>query len=182
MRKALLIALGLFLAATSGAAAQTPIVSVYFDDLLTDGSKDCPTGGGVDSFYVVLENFNTWVSGIEYLIDYPGTMTWLSDFGTPPVTLGTTPVGISSGFGMPRNGYSKIVAAQVLFLWNCNGCETSDDPIVVRGHPEFAPAPPRGTDWPNYDFIEAVGMTSLVCATVPVEETTWGHIKSLFDE
>jgi hypothetical protein len=164
----------------TGVHAQTPMVSVFFDQALTRMDEDCPSGGGIDSAFVVASNFNTFFAGIEYSINYPTTMTWLADYGTPPVTIGSTPTGISEGFSLPQNGFFRIVVAKVLFAWNCSGCTITDDPVIVSPHPitGFIGV----TDYPNYDFINGVGMTSLVCATVPTDETTWGRIKSLYGE
>jgi hypothetical protein len=165
---------------TTGVQAQTPHVGVFFDTGFTRMDKDCPVGGGLDSAFVVAMNFNAFLTGIEYAINYPLSMTWLSDYGTPPVTIGSTPTGISEGFALPQNGFFPVVVAKVLFLWNCNGCVVTDDPVIVSPHPLTGFV--RATDFPNYDFINAVGMTSLVCATVPTEETSWGRIKSLYGE
>jgi hypothetical protein len=39
----------------------------------------------------------------------------------------------------------------------------------------------RAVRWPDYDIVEMVGMTSIVCRTpVEVEETTWGRVKALY--
>ena len=164
----------------TGVQAQTPTVGVFFDQAFARMDKDCPAGGGLDSAFVVASNFNAFISGIEYAVNYPTSMTWLSDYDTPPVTIGSTPSGISEGFALPKNGFSPIVVAKVLYLWNCNGCIVENDPIIVSPHPISGFV--RATDFPNYDFINAVGMTSLVCATVPTEETSWGRIKSLYGE
>jgi hypothetical protein len=172
--------LAVSLMAVGAQAQMSPTVGVFFDQSFAQMAEDCPSGGGIDSAFVVAMNFNTFVSGIEYSINYPTTMTWVSDYGTPPVTIGSTPTGISEGFALPQNGFSPIIVAKILFLWNCAGCVVTDDPIIVSAHPISGFV--RATDFPNYDFINAVGMTSLVCATVPTEETSWGRIKSLYGE
>ena len=172
--------LAVSLMAVGAQAQMSPTVGVFFDQSFTQMAEDCPSGGGIDSAFVVAMNFNTFISGIEYSINYPTTMTWVGDYGTPPVTIGQTPAGISEGFGLPQNGFLPIVVAKVLFLWNCNGCTIEDDPIIVSPHPLTGYV--RATDFPNYNFIDAIGMTSLVCATVPTEETSWGRIKSQYSE
>jgi hypothetical protein len=164
----------------TGVEAQTPYVGVFFDTDFTRMDKFCPAGGGLDSAFVVANNFNAFISGIEYAINYPVSMTWLSDYDTPPVTIGSTPTGISEGFALPQNGFFPIVVAKILFFWNCDGCTVTDDPVIVAPHPISGFV--RATDFPNYDFVYAVGMTSLVCASVPTEETSWGRIKSLYEE
>jgi len=162
------------------AYAQTPYIAVFFDRTLTRMDKDCPGNGIADSVFVVAIGFNTFVSGIDYAIDYPGTMTWLQDLDTAPVTIGTTPTGISEGWGNPKNGFNPLVVAKVIFRWACNACDVEDDPIVVVPNPHTGDL--AATDFPDFNLIPAVGMTSLVCATVPTEDTTWGKIKSLYKE
>jgi hypothetical protein len=39
----------------------------------------------------------------------------------------------------------------------------------------------RAIRWPSDEFVTAVGQRSLICTTVPAEETTWGSIKALYN-
>ncbi len=160
--------------------AQTPTVGIFFDEYLTRMDKDCPPGGGLDTAYVVASGFNTFISAIEYAVNYPASMTWVGDLDTPPVTLGTTPTGITEAWPLPLNGYNPLVVARIAFIWNCDGCSVTDDPIVVVPHPYSGFV--RATDFPQYNTINGVGMKSLVCATVPTEDTTWGQVKALYGD
>ena len=57
----------------------------------------------------------------------------------------------------------------------------ADTPIRVVPHGAFGFV--RATRYPDTEFIYAVGMTSMFCpVNVPVEETTWGQIKTLYTE
>jgi hypothetical protein len=56
----------------------------------------------------------------------------------------------------------------------------NNQPCIVTAHPGTGFV--GGVDYPNYDLVPAVGMTSLVCPTVPLEDTTWGKIKSIYGE
>jgi hypothetical protein len=163
------------------ASAQTPFVAVYFDQNFTTLQKNCP-GPGLDELYVVLVNANAFVSGAEYQISYPGTITWLADQGTPPVTIGSSPTGISLGFSVPQNGYFAVLLHTVQVLWNCSDCSVTNDPIVVGDNPLTPDVGVLWTDWPNYDLFVALGLTSQVCPTVATEETTWGQVKALYSE
>lgn len=165
-----------------GAHAQTtPTVGVFFDESFTRMQEDCPNVGVLDSVFVVAMNFNAFITGIEYSINYPPTMTHMGDYAIPPVTIGSTPAGISEAFGLPQNGYAPIVVAKVLFMWNCTpGCPIDNVPVIVEPHPYTGKL--RATDFPAYEYIDAIGMTSLVCATVPTEETTWGRVKAMYGE
>lgn len=169
----------MFVAAPAGAQT-TPTVSVFFDQGLTRMDEDCPAGGGMDSAFVVVQGFNAFIMAVEYAINYPPSMNWLYDYGFPPITMGNTPSGITEAFPVPQNAYNPIIVARVVFMWNCDGCTIEDDKLIVSPHPVAGFV--RAVDFPNYEFINAVGMTSLVCATVPTEETTWGQIKSLYGE
>jgi len=160
--------------------AQTPWVGVFFEDTLHDMQMNCPGMGIVDTVFVVAGNFNAWLSGIEYKIDYPTQLGWISDFDTPAVTLGTTPTGISQGWGIPVNAFAPVVVTKVLVQWNCVDCVSPDIPVDVVPHPESGFV--RATDFPDYEFINGVGLRSLICSTVPTEETTWGQVKSLYSE
>ncbi len=173
------------LAAVSGPvqAQTTPTVGVYFDQAYTVMQKPCVGPNVMDYAYVVAYNFDVFLSGMEYMISYPPSILWVADLDIPAVTIGNTPSGISMGFGStPLNGFGPVLLHRVAFLWQCMGCDATneDDPIVVLPHPVSGFL--RGTDFPNFDFVYGVGMTSLVCATVPVNETTWGKIKSLYEE
>jgi hypothetical protein len=143
----------------SSALAQTPKITVYFD---TGRAKDCP-GPGIDTVTVVAEGFDALLSGAEYKIDYPPSMIWLSDLNTPPVSLGSSPTGISMGFALPQNGFEPVVLQRALILWNCVGCNASaNNKISVVPHPVFGTI--RATQWPINTFINATGRSSVVCA------------------
>lgn len=162
------------------ALAQTPTVGVFFDQYFTRMDKDCPEGGGLDSAYVVANGWNMWFTAVEYQIIYPASMIWLSDLDIPPVTLGSTPTGIMEAWALPLNGWNPIVVAKILFMWNCSGCSVTDEPLVVAPYPYSGEV--RAVDYPQYNIFNGVGMTSLICATVPTDDATWGRIKALYGD
>jgi hypothetical protein len=126
-------------------------------------------------------NFNVFITGAQFQIAYPeGFIHWIADVDTPPVTAGNTVEGIALGFALPQNGFSPVPLCRVAFLWKCNGCTFDNIPLIVRAHPLLGPV--GVTDFPAFDFIEGSGLTSMICATIPTEETTWGHIKALYRE
>jgi hypothetical protein len=164
------------------ASAQTPFIAVYFDQHPNFSlQKDCP-GPGADELYVMLVNANAFVSGAEYMISYPGSMTYLADTNTPPVTVGNSPTGIALGFNLPQNGYFALLLHTVSIFWNCSDCTATNDPIEVLPSPFNPSGNIQFTDWPNYGLFDAIGLTSQVCATVATEETTWGQVKALYSE
>ena len=162
--------------------AQTPNLGVFFDSGWSRMDWNCPGAGTMDTIYVVARNFDRYLAAVEYAINYPPAMTWLYDFDIPTMTIGNTPTGITSGFGVPQNGYNPLCVAKAVFIWNCSECTPtySDIPVIVSTHPGTGFL--GGVDYPAYDLVPAVGMLSLICPTVPTESSTWGKIKSLYNE
>lgn len=185
MRLATLVVLVLMVSVIA-VSAQTPFIAVYFDHAWQVGGNPpapagdpCP-GMVLDSLYIALVNANAFVSGVEFQVIYPAEIGYIADFDKQAVAVGTTATGFSQGWAIPVNGFSAVYVCGVSFLWTCTGCTVFNSPIVV------VPNPNTGflgyTDFPNYTAFPAVGMTSLICATIPVEETTWGQVKSLYGE
>ncbi|MFH1756203.1 MAG: hypothetical protein ABIA59_10940 [Candidatus Latescibacterota bacterium] len=174
----IVVALGLLAISAQIAGAQSlPFLQVFFDDLYTVGSMDCP-GAMPDSAYVVAKNFNMYMQGIEYKVAYPAEMVWLADNVGTALAIGNTSIGIAQAWPLPQNAYVPFSVAKVLFFWNCTGCPIKNIPIVVVPHPETFKL--RALRWPDLLEVNIVGSTSLVCATIPVEESSWGQIKALY--
>jgi len=110
------------------------------------------------------------------------SMIWLADSNTPPVALGTSPTGIALGYSTPQNGFFAVLLQTVQILWNCNDCSVTNDPIVVVPSPFNPSGKVQFTNWPDFDLVDALGLTSQVCATVATEESTWGQVKALYSE
>jgi hypothetical protein len=146
------------------AASQT--VAVYFDEALTMRAMDCP-GPGVGTLYVVAEDFNYFLSGIEFKIEYPPSMTWLADLDTPPATIGNTAAGISIGWPLPQNGFFPLQVMRVLVLWTCADCATVNQAISVVEHPVFGFV--RGVRFPDYEIVDGSGRTSVICPDMDLD-------------
>jgi len=69
MRIATLVVAAL-LATVVVASAQSPYIAVYFDPYHTQETKDCP-GLVHDTWYVAAVNFNVFITGTEFAIEYP---------------------------------------------------------------------------------------------------------------
>jgi hypothetical protein len=169
------------------ANAQIPNVQVYFDYNLTETGANCPVappGTVLDSCYVVANNFNMWMNAIEYTIDYPPQILWVGDvFPTDRLTIGNSPSGVGVSWPLPGNAFGALVIQKIRFYWMCDNCDpqgpNADAPISVLPYPLQSTV--RAVRWPDLAIVPGVGMTSLICATVPVEETTWGGIKSMYE-
>ncbi len=181
MKKVLALALAVALMgmASSNVSAQVPNVQVYFDDI-AHTAKNCAGVGVMDTLLVVANNFNMWMNAIEYSIQYPPSLTWVADLSPSPLNIGNTPSGVATSFPQPVNAFNPAVVMQVLVMWNCDVCGGTPDAVVVQPHPQTGFV--RASRWPDNALVAGVGMTSLVCpGVVPVEETTWGQVKALYN-
>jgi hypothetical protein len=184
MKRSLLIAM-CFVLSTSAAFTQTPNVSVYFDEFLTQTSWQCPgapVGTVYDTVYVVANNFEMWMVGIEYMIDYSPALAWVADI-FPPNTLHTgsspAPGGVEIAWSLPANGWQGVLVQRAAVLWMCDSCTGFETTLVtVLPHPMSGQV--RAMRWPEMDYIPGVGMLSIICNTIPVEETSWGQVKALY--
>jgi hypothetical protein len=163
--------------------AQVPHVAVFF----SNGSQaaDCPAGppGTVlDQISIVAVNFDMWMNGIEFLIDYSPAMQWLGDVDDPSrLKIGSTPLGIGVTFPIPLNAFVPAVVMQSNFLWMCDNCGPyQNSPVTVLPYP--ASGVIRAVRWPDLAIVHGVGLTALVCPTIPVQETTWGGIKAQYND
>ena len=184
MKRVSVIVLMLCLLCVAGvASAQLPYIMVYYDDFYTVGNKDCPNGipgTTIDSVYVVAQQINRWFSAVEYSIVYPSQMTYLSEVVNGGLAIGNTQTGIAQSWTFPMNGFMPAMINKIYFLWNCDGCTSTNNFIFVTNHPETGHV--RGVEFGTNELFNIVGMTSVVCGTTPEENTTWGNIKALYDQ
>jgi len=183
MRVATLLVFVLMVISAATVSAQTPYIAVYFDNTYQVESTVAPGGclgiGTLDTLYIALSNANAFVSGVEFAVNYPPEINWVADLGTQPVTIGNTQSGISMGWSTPQNGFGTVFICGVLVQWQCDTCPGTDIPMPVVANPNTLFL--GFTDFPNFNQYPAAGLTSLICATVPAEETTWGKVKALYE-
>jgi hypothetical protein len=176
-----------------GASAQTPTVQPYFQGGQINVPQ-CPEGGDSGTIpgniYVLAHNWNIWMSALEYQVEWPTQLIFVGDVPADPawLTIGTSinpATGISYSFGTPVNAYNDVLIETISFFWNCSGCATAQNiTVTVMGAPA-SPEPPsvvRAVDFWSEEYVYGIGMQAIVCPIVPVEETTWGGIKALYNE
>jgi hypothetical protein len=167
------------------ASAQVPNVTIYFDKNMSIAGKNCPAaplGTILDSCYVVANNFNMWMNAIEYYIDYPPQVSFFGDFFPPDrLTIGSSGVypGVGVSWPLPANSFGALVIQKAKFIWMCDNCETKNIHWTVL--PYGTQPTVRAVRWPDLVIVPGVGMTSLICPLTPVEETTWGGIKAMYE-
>ena len=186
MRKSLLVFAIVFAVAIAGSAsAQTPNIVIYFDENLTLSQADCPPLGTPHftefaTLRVVANNFGMWLAAVEFKIVYPSQLSWLGDTYTSDTVIGNSATGVSLAWQTPLNAYDSVVMMKASVAWVCDGCVGNENaPIDVVANPNMGLL--RALSWPDNVSFDVVGMRSLICATVPVEETTWGQVKALYN-
>lgn len=208
MKKTLVVVVAIAIAlSASVASAQIPNVVVYFDLTYTQMDALCPpdpAGTVATELYVVANNFNMWMSAIEYMVELPPSLMFLGDidptgggWAGSQLKIGSSVTGIGISWPLPANAFVPLRCQKISVLWQCQNLGTVEAPncvladgvtgftdhtINVYKYPTSADGP-RAVRWPDNVVVGGVGLTSVICGqTIPVEETTWGGIKALYDE
>lgn len=197
---AVVIATAIICIGASVAGAQVPNVQVYFDPLLQTTQADCGDHfvGHVDSLYVVMNNFNMFVSTVEFSIDIQcagapwNRLVYLGDsfygtnvVGPPPLVLGNSLTGVTATWPLPQNAFNPFICMKIKVLWQCDACPVAPPfdgcPIIVMPH--MMTGLLQAIEWQTFRQVQGVGMASLVCPEpISTEETTWGRVKALYTE
>ena len=164
------VGLGLIPGPVSGDTGQ---IAVYFDSLGTQRTEDPGGAGQLDTLYVFGEDFDFFVSGAQYGIDYGPNLQLIADIKTPAATLGRSDTGISVPFGMSNPGPQmgkKFLIHWVLVQWQVDDCSSfnSDFPQVKR-HPLFPDATPIVAEFPSQTEFPAFGARSQTCQFVGMD-------------
>lgn len=166
---------------SSVAGAQMPFVQVFFDDEGTVSARDCPPEQIVDTLTVYAFNLNTWISSIEYTIEYSPALSFCGDVidGRVRVT-GNSEYGIIIEFRDLLEAQAKTLIQKVCVVWFCTNCgEFLDTHNFV--FPNLNTGKLGVVRYPDGAFINVAGFTSTTCPWVlPVRETTWGQVKLLY--
>jgi len=168
--------------ATVPVAAQVPFVAVYFDEALTQDSQDCRGLGTIDTLYVTISNLNEFITAAEFMVDYtPVTaFTWLGDAATTPLVIGNTSIGIALTWQIPQSLFTPLVVVQSTIVWNCDTCSGFEAQLLqVKPHPQTGHI--RVVQYPDRDLVDGTGHTSAICTVFPVETSTWGAVKALYE-
>ncbi len=182
-----LVALVLVTSSFTILSAQTPFVAVYFETVNWSESATCPDappGTVAQELFIAALNFNATINAIEFQVNYPPELQFLGDtYPHVGVPFGNTATGLQYGFTFPPDGNSAIIVAVATVIWQCRNCQggVRNVPITVGPNPLTGLLRALVLGDPDVE-IPGVGLTALICANVPVEETTWGGIKALYSE
>lgn len=127
-------------------------------------------------------------TGCQYKVDVTGHAgTPFPDEPIFQVTIGSAAAGVSIGYGGCLAGTIETLRIQFF----CQGTTPACTPMVVEGHPTATPPGLLTVDCSS-TFQDARGLTSVLnpdsgcqcaipdCSQIPVENRSWGAIKSLY--
>ena len=188
MKKALagVLAVALVGVIAGSAMAQVPNVQVYFDQGHTQAQADCVTSGTTATLYVVMNNWNMNVTGVDFSISYPPSLVWLADVLPDPTTqvsIGQSPGGIAIAYANCcfLDGFQNNIVLLPFVLWGPCDCNQGPQPLVVGGYTPLGKTSPTAVRKEDFAEFQGVGMTSLICAgVIATEPSTWGQVKALY--
>jgi hypothetical protein len=196
MKKALAGVLAVALAGVmaGSAIAQVPNVQVYFNPAHTETQASCPGGDPgtvMSTLYVVMNNWNMNITGVDFSIQYPPSLIWLGDslvdpstsvsIGSSPNVLGEGGIAVAYANCCAQDGFLGVEVLRVNVLWGQCDCNQGPQPMVVRGYTPLGKDHPTAVRKEDFAEFDGVGMTSLVCpGFVATESTTWGQVKALY--
>jgi len=187
MKKALAGVLAVVLVGViaGSAMAQVPNIQVYFDPAHTQTQTTCGPQGQPTDLYVVMNNWNMNVTGVDFSISYPSVLVWLGDNLPDPLTqtqIGTSPTGIAIAYAncCYLNGFMSVEVLRPLVLWGPCDCNTPKA-VVVGGYTPLGKTQPSAVRKEDFKEFSGVGMTSLICpGAIATEPSTWGQVKALY--
>jgi len=190
MKKALAGVLAVAMAGVmaGSAIAQVPNVQVYFNPAHTETQAFCPGVPPVlpTELYVVMNNWNMNVTGVDFSISYPPSLIWVGDTLPDPVTsiyIGSSPTGIGIAYANCcfQDGFQAIEVLRPLVMWGPCDCNQGPQALVVGGYTPLGKTQPSAIRREDFAEFSGIGMTSLVCPVgVATESTTWGSVKALY--
>lgn len=183
MKKALLLVLALGMVMTASLAfAQNGAIILYSDNT-TLSSCNIPADAGL--FYVTaVHELHPGATASQFKFQNNGTtMIYLADTNYFSLVIGNTQAGVAVSYGGCLNGQIMVVTA----LYNgigtspaCSSIEVVPDPAAPSGNIEAVDCNTTKV-FPNGSLLTIKGDLSCPCGEiVPVEETNWGRVKSLY--
>jgi hypothetical protein len=180
------IAIALIGVIVGSAAAQVPTVQVYFDASHTQALASCGPTDRLTTLYVVMNNWNMNITGVDFSISYPPALIFLADTLPDPSTqtmIGQSPTGIAIAYAncCYLNGAQSVEILQPLVLWGPCDCNQGPQPVIVGGYAPLGKTQPTAIRKEDFQQFSGIGMTSLICAAdFAVEPSTWGKVKALY--
>jgi hypothetical protein len=188
MKKALDVVLAITLVGiiVSSATAQVPNIQVYFDPAHSQVQTVCGPVGTLTTLYVVMNNWNMNVTGVDFSINYSPGLIWLADNLPNPATqtsIGQSPTGIAIAYAnccfLAAGDDPEVLLPLVLWSPSCT-CDGPAMAVVVGGYTPLGKTQPTAVRKEDFQEFGGVGMTSIICGDVATEPSTWGKVKALY--
>jgi hypothetical protein len=173
--------------------AQIPNVQIYFDEALTQTQAECQGVGTPTYLYVVFQNFGTWISTVEFGVDWGvngAALFYGGDVHIPGALFigqswqpGPGIDGVTITYPAQQNGFFPFVGMYIKAFWNCDACDPGGANLqIIRVVPHETTAGLYGIEWQTLRIIDAVGLDAAACpGDVSTEEATWGKVKALYN-
>jgi hypothetical protein len=170
------------------AFAQVPNVQVYFDPAHTQTQSECGQQNTPKDLFVVMNNWNMNITGVDFSISYPPSLVWLTDNLPEPdtmISIGQSPTGVAIAYAncCSQDGFQAVEVLRPLVLWGPCVCNPNDgpQPLVVGGYTPLGKTKPTAVRKEDFQEFEGLGMTSLICpGFIATEQSTWGQVKALY--
>lgn len=184
MKKALILVLALGMVMTASLAFGQGAIKLYTDQTLSS----CNITNDSGTFFVtaVHEGHNGATASQFKLQNNGHTMIYLADNSAFSLVIGNTQAGIAVSYGGCFNGQISVVSAIYSGIGTsppCSSIEVVPDPNAPTGNIEAVDcANPPNKVFPAGSIltIKYDGTCDACGIIVPVEETNWGRVKSLY--
>ena len=159
-------------------------IDVFSDIGLT--SCDFTDAGGLITVYVAATHASDGTSGAQWKMEIPSTWTFFGQVSPYPTVVGNVLEGISIGYGQCLSGDATLILT-VNMLGDglsptCSHISIVPDPSAPSGLIEIVDCQsPFPEKWMFENGGSGVVNSDGTCdCTVPVQDTTWGGIKALY--
>lgn len=189
MKKALagVLAVALVGVIAGSAMAQVPNIQVYFDPGHSQAQATCGPAGTPTTLYVVMNNWNMNVTGVDFSINYSSGLIWAADNLPDPLTqtsIGASPTGIAIAYAnccyLAAGTNPEVLLPLVVWSPACT-CAGPPLAVVVGGYTPLGKTQPTAVRKEDFQEFGGLGMTSLICpGEIATEPSTWGQVKALY--
>ena len=187
MKRLLLLTMAILLI-NGVVVAQPDLGSIdVFSDVSSTSCDFVDSPGGVIQIYVYATHSNDGSSAAQFKLNLPSSgCTFLGQSSPFPVVVGDLHVGISVGYGLCSTGDFLIVSGNYIGDGQSPACSYMTiipDPLAPSGNIEIVDCDfPFPTKWEYAQLGQGIvnGDAGCLC-NVPVQETTWGGIKALYE-
>jgi hypothetical protein len=175
MRKQMMLYIAVWLMACAVSGSHAANLCVYFDQQAQQTTYT-PQPFTIFNAYLFLKQTDYGVTGVEYMLrtldDPSHALMFIIEVGYPDaasIYIGDPFLGHSIAYWPPLDGssqdYMLMCSYQIITTDACyhEGGTLWDYPLVIDAHPDSGYL--RGTFYPDHEFFNIFGLTSLICPT-----------------